>query len=936
VNTKEIIDRIFKDPATRYSLSEFQDLIKPIHEIISIYPKVATSGRDAGKTRYFLKSLIPFSSGNEEAQVYVEGGKSAPEEIIRQLWVHKLITHYGYLPDEIDLEVSIQFGTEVGTKSADIVVYTDTTAVTPKIVIECKRPKRKDGIEQLKSYMSAKGAPVAVWSNGADRLVLYRPYPGDYDTLSDIPKRGQSPKDVLQTKRTLLQLKRDFNFKRIIQDLEELVLADSGKDEFNEIFKLIFAKIWDEKEAAENPKRNKTVEFAKAPDAEITFHRATDEWPGIFKPGEDIELAKRHLQVCVGPIEGVRLLGSNLRIMDDAFEYLLPTEAKKKKGQFFTPRHVVEMCVRMLNPTRTEYVLDPACGSGGFLLHAMDWCYPVTDGQTRERRKFKYAAKYLWGIDFEARAAKTSRALMLIAGDGHTNIFGPDVSSLDPRTWYETASGQLLMTELRKAKLTACPIPDNETLRDEDKAWEWFDRLKFDVILANPPFAGEMKDRKMLAHYELARRALKRAGPDKAAKEERDVLFIERILKMLRPGGRAAIVLPQGKFNNSSLAFIREWILKRARLLAVVGLHPNTFKPHTGTKTSVLFVQTYTQDQLDAIAQVHDAVAQDCPAYEEQIRRVIADHTEAADIPDEAIPEAVADLFAETMTEPEPEQEPDEANGDAAEASDEGEDSEAAVAGDADQDRIDQAEERRDALMAERIRVKQLLMDLESDIEALEQQQQTDLDALGARHEDEIREIAAQWTGTKGALTDHLKPKKAQHRDAMKETKAEYAARIKDGKARQKERRKALTLDLRRLDTEVPLVERDLKLLTNRGRLELILEDPDLIGTLKERWIGAEVAKRLDYPIFMAVSERGGKNSSGDYEYLRDTDGSFIEFPDGHPQAGQQVTNQDLVNFELTATDLAVAGQIPPDRLCIAEAFVQFAQQQGLAFWGAE
>ena len=233
--------------------------------------------------------------------------------------------------------------------------------------------------------------------------------------------------------------------------------------------------------------------------------------------------------------------------------------------------------------------MDPACGSGGFLLHAMDWCYPAADNEQRELRKHRYAAKYLWGIDFEQRAAKTSRALMLIAGDGHTNIFGPDVSSLDPKTWYETGTGQALMNDLRQAKLTAKKIPENEALKDDDKAWEYFDELKFDVILANPPFAGEMKDRTMLAHYELARPALKRAGDDKQPKEERDVLFIERILKMLRPGGRAAIVLPQGKFNNSSLAFIREWILKKARLLAVVGLHPNTFKPHTGTKTSVLF-----------------------------------------------------------------------------------------------------------------------------------------------------------------------------------------------------------------------------------------------------------------------------------------------------------------------------------------------------------
>ena len=341
------------------------------------------------------------------------------------------------------------------------------------------------------------------------------------------------------------------------------MLADSGKDEFNEIFKLIFAKIWDEKEALEN-RNDKVVEFRKAIDPEITFdrinnlfHRACEEWPGIFRQDEDIELARRHLQVCVGPIEGVRLMGSKLRIMDDAFEYLLPTEAKKKKGQFFTPRNVVEMCVRMLNPTGKEYVMDPACGSGGFLLHAMDWCYPATDNEQRELRKHRYAAKYLWGIDFEQRAAKTARALMLIAGDGHTNIFGPDVSSLDPKTWYETGTGQALMNGLRQARLTAKTIPENDALTDDDKAWEYFEELRFDVVLANPPFAGEMKDRKMLVHYELAKPALKRAGDDKQPKEERDVLFIERILRMLKPGGRAAIVLPQGKFNNSSLASIR-------------------------------------------------------------------------------------------------------------------------------------------------------------------------------------------------------------------------------------------------------------------------------------------------------------------------------------------------------------------------------------------
>jgi type I restriction enzyme M protein len=913
---REIIDRIFKEPGIKYELTEFETLGKPIHEILDIYDKTVETGREAGKIKFFLKSQVPFSSGREEVQVYVEGGKSAPEEIVRQLWVYKLIHQYGYQSDEIDLEKSVQFGTEVGTKAADIIVYTDVDKETPKIIIECKKPKRKDGIEQLKSYMNAKGAPVAVWSNGSDSVILYRPYPKQFDdTLVDIPRRDQEPKDVLEARKTLLQLRTEFNFKKIVQDLEELVLADSGKDEFNEIFKLIFAKIWDEREAQEN-RRDKVVEFRKALDPDITYDRinslfkkAADQWPGIFRDGEDIELTKRHLQVCVGPIEGVRLLGSNLRVMDDAFEYLLPTEAKKKKGQFFTPRHVVEMCVRMLNPKRNEYVMDPACGSAGFLLHAMEWCYPASDHDKRELRKFKYASKYLWGIDFETRASKTARALMLIAGDGHTNIFGPDVSSLDPRTWYDTASGQALMHGLREKKLTIKKIPSQETLKDEDHAWDYFENLKFDVILTNPPFAGEMKDRKMLSRYELAKPALKRAK-DKSPKEERDVLFIERVLKMLRPGGRAAIVLPQGKFNNSSLAFIREWILKKARLLAVVGLHPNTFKPHTGTKTSVLFFQKYTEQELAGIETVKQEVAAACPDYEKEIQDLIAAHQYLPDVPDEKIPEEIADLMAESFTEPEPEL-PDISPGDGDYELGEPERLMAAEGNHSLEDRIIEAEEKRDSLKAELIRIKQKLSDLASDIEALQQQ-----------HQMEIEAISQQWEGTKRNLQIHLKPVKAEQKAAVKKLKDKQNVRQKTYKA-----------EIKALEKVIPEAETAIKLLTNKGKLEMILEDPDLTGTLKERWIAAEAAKRLDYPIFMAVSERGGKNNSGDYEYQVDEDGHLVEFPDGHPQEGQLVVNQDLVNYDLTAVDLTDAGNISENQLGVAEAFVRFAQAQGFDFW---
>lgn len=296
MNTKDILERIFKDPSTQYELTEFENLGKPIHEIVAISPKILTSGREAGKTKYFIKSFIPFSSGKEEVQVFSPDGKSNPEEIVRQLWVYKLLNVYEYKPEEIELEKSVHFGTEVNTKAADIVVYTDATKQTPKIIIEVKKPKRKDGIEQLKSYMMSKGAPVAVWSNGSEKVLLYRPYPSDFeDTLVDIPRRGESPKDVIEKKRTLADLDRHFNFKGIVHDIEELALANYGDGVFEEIFKLIFAKIYDEIEAEDRP--NKEVFFSKSEDSSITytrinnlFHKASEKWPGIFKTGDKIEL----------------------------------------------------------------------------------------------------------------------------------------------------------------------------------------------------------------------------------------------------------------------------------------------------------------------------------------------------------------------------------------------------------------------------------------------------------------------------------------------------------------------------------------------------------------------------------------------------------------------------------------------------------------------
>jgi len=924
MNTQQVLDKIFKDPSVRYDLTEFEGLGKHIHDMLNIYSKDGT-GKQTGKKLYFIKPLAKLHSDKTEIQVYVEDGKSNPEEIVRQLWVYKLINYYNYKAEQIECEIPVQFGVEVNTKFADIAVYRDDTKETVKLLFEIKKPHRKEGIEQLKTYLGAKGNPIGIWSNGtSNRLVLYRPQNTDFDTLSEIPKVNEEAKDVLEIKRTLAQLKTSFNFKKIIQDLEELVLANSGVDEFNEIFKIIFAKIWDEKEANENRRErpNKEVLFKKFDDADLTyetintlFKKASAEWQGVFEENENIKLKKDHLQVCIGPVEPVRLMGSNLRIMDDAFEYLLPTEAKKKKGQFFTPRHVIEMCVRMLNPKDYEYVMDPSCGSAGFLLHAMEWASPAHTPQDQKSRKHDYASKYLWGIDIEPRAAKTSRALMLIAGDGHTNIFGPDVSGLDPRDWYTNKSGQYLMTQLSKTQLLKNPIPDGETFTDKEKAWEYFGELKFDLILANPPFAGEVKEKNILTHYELAKPALKRAK-DKTAKEERDVLFIERIVKMLRPGGRAAIVLPQGKFNNSSLAFIREWVLRKARLLAVVGLHGNSFKPHTGTKTSVLVIQKYTEEQLAEIIKVQEDVKDTCPDYASQIEELLNQFEADIEVPEENIPEEIFELLLEEFPEPEVAEEIDEEN----EAKEDDEEQEAQPQ--TLEEKLEAIDEKIAELKSNELKAKTKLGDLDDEVEALELTQKAELT------------IAKEnWEGTAKKFNEHIKPIKGAQKLAIKV--------LKD---KQKETAKTLKAEIKSYGYIIPLALEEKLVLTNKGKLQLLLQNEDSINKLRNRFIDAEVAKQLDYPIFMAVSEQGGKNNSGDYEYQIDADGNIVEDAFGSPEI-----KQDLVNHRITRNALLAmvekeeeiklaaepevkyeAKELEP---CIAEAFIKFAIEQQFDFW---
>lgn len=336
--------------------------------------------------------------------------------------------------------------------------------------------------------------------------------------------------------------------------LEELVLANSGEDEFEELFKLIVAKLWVEKRDGEFGAGATPSEVHGAMEAQLAG--AARAWPGILEETHT-RLSPNHLQVCVDAIREIHFSDTHLEVLDGMFESLVSRSSKGSKGQYFTPRHVVDCCVRITAPGPAETIIDPACGSGGFLVHAFNYAQQYHGVDAAE-----YGARCLWGADLDSRALRVAKALMLIAGDGSTNLYRAN-SLLRPEMQLELAETDQPTTTLE------------DVLRSRLRNFPGFD-----VVLTNPPFAGEIREPGMLQGYSLAR------GKHRI---DRDVLFIERSLELLRPGGRIAIVLPYNKLGASQWSGLREWLLRRARVVAVLGLGRHTFQPHTAQKAEVLF-----------------------------------------------------------------------------------------------------------------------------------------------------------------------------------------------------------------------------------------------------------------------------------------------------------------------------------------------------------
>lgn len=505
--------------------------------------------------------------------------KLTPEETVRQLYLLVLADKYGYAIDRMELEYAVSFGRE--KKRADIVIFDKQKTTAPFIMVELKKPKLKDGKEQLKSYCNATGAPIGIWSNGDSISFYHRKDPNYFEDIPEIPRADQKLSDILEERWTIDDLihkdklvSERKSLKDLILEMEDEVLANAGVDVFEELFKLIFTKLFDEMQSGRI--RSRHLEFRNYGDTETElknkiqnlFDNAKKKWEGVFTDDAKLMLTPSHLSVCVSSLQDVKLFNSNLDVVDEAFEYLINKSSKGEKGQYFTPRYVIDMCVKMLNPTAQETIIDTASGSCGFPVHTifhvweqilkakgLDKSHLFTL-EDKPQECTDYVNEKVFAIDFDEKAVRVARTLNLIAGDGQTNVL--HLNTLDYERWDEKTN-------------------DTDWIDTYNEGWKKLKKLRtdknsnrdfgFDILMANPPFAGDIKESRILAKYELGKK------PDGKYQTAvgRDILFIERNLDFLKPGGRMAIVLPQGRFNNSSDKRIREFISEQCRILGVVG-----------------------------------------------------------------------------------------------------------------------------------------------------------------------------------------------------------------------------------------------------------------------------------------------------------------------------------------------------------------------------
>jgi len=530
--------------------------------------------------------------------------KDRPEEGPRQILEKRLVEEYGYSKNQIEIEFPIQKGSKrIGP--TDIAVFRNEKKIIDNlyIIVEIKRKERKDGVDQLKSYLSPTNAEFGIWFNGKDIVYLQNlkraPF---FREIPDIPKQGETLEDVgLYQKK---DLKPATELKTVFETIHNYIYANEGllkEKVFNEMLKLIFIKMADEKALAQK------CEF-RITDKELDelgegkengfidrilglFERVKSQYPDVFDPNERLNLKPLTIAFVVSQLQKYSLISTSADVKGTAFQTFVYAHQRGERGEFFTPHPIVDLCVNMLDLKDNEKFIDPACGSGGFLVAGMNY---IKEKFIKERPELKnkatdflkeYAHAYISGIDINPDLAKVAKMHMVLYDDGHSGIFCAN-SLLDFNELIGISEKAGVSRALR-------PEPGN-----------------FKVLMTNPPFGskGKITDKRILQNFELGYR-WKQEKDGRWIKTNKisdgqipEILFIERSIQLLAKDGRMAIVLPNGILNNSSLGYVREFIKQNSRILAVVSLPVGTFmSAGANPQSSVLFLQKLSKEAVEEL-----------------------------------------------------------------------------------------------------------------------------------------------------------------------------------------------------------------------------------------------------------------------------------------------------------------------------------------------
>lgn len=370
---------------------------------------------------------------------------------------------------------------------------------------------------------------------------------------------------------TLFALQKDDNLLQLFEAIHNYIYANDGlspQQTLEEMVKVLFIKVADENaktdffsittnELNSINKQNHSKEFFSR--LNLLFEQTKETFKEVFDRDEKIKLSQNALSFAVDKLQSIALTDSSKDAAGLAFQKFLASRDKEGRGQFFTPEPVIDFCVEIIQPQPNEKIIDPACGSGGFLFSALR--YLRRNFQTIETSQI--ISQNLFGIDINKSIAKIARMKMLLETNGQVNIF--------------------------------C----TNALENGDEFSE------FDIVLANPPFGtvGKITNTNLLSRYALGHKWIKHGEQFHQTKQllngqVTEILFLERCLSLLREGGRMGIVLPNGSFENSSLEYLRYYIKQKAKVLAVVNLPSETFIPYgTGVKTSLLFLEKDSANQ---------------------------------------------------------------------------------------------------------------------------------------------------------------------------------------------------------------------------------------------------------------------------------------------------------------------------------------------------